>query len=98
MSEIKPYDLIVIGSGPAGEKGAAQVAYFGKRVCVIERAPDLGGACVNTGTLPSKCLRESAIYLSGLRSRSIKGVNYEVKRDVRVEELMAHKTYVCQTE
>ena len=50
------YDLVVIGSGPAGEKGAAQVAYFGKRVALIERAPEVGGAGVNTGTLPSKTL------------------------------------------
>ena len=50
------YDLIVIGSGPAGEKGAAQAAYFGKTVALIEREPVLGGACVNTGTVPSKTL------------------------------------------
>jgi NAD(P) transhydrogenase len=94
----EPYDLVVIGSGPAGEKGAAQVAYFGKRVAMVERLPEVGGACVHTGTLPSKCLRESAIYLSGLKARSIKGVTYEVKRDVRVDDLMAHKEYVCSTE
>ena len=63
------YDLIVIGSGPAGEKGAAQAAYFGKRVCLIERAPKPGGAAVNTGTIPSKALRETALYFSGLRQR-----------------------------
>ena len=56
------YDLVVIGSGPAGEKGAAQAAYFGKRVALVEREPVLGGACVNTGTIPSKTLRESALH------------------------------------
>ena len=54
------FDLVVIGSGPAGEKGAAQAAYFGKSVALIERETVLGGACVNTGTIPSKTLRESA--------------------------------------
>ena len=59
------FDLVVIGSGPAGEKGAVQAAYFGKRVAIVERAPEPGGAAVHTGTLPSKTLREAAIYLSG---------------------------------
>ena len=61
------YDLVVIGSGPAGEKGAAQAAYFGKRVALIEKEPWLGGAGVNTGTVPSKTLRETALYFSGLQ-------------------------------
>src|SRR6267143_4777605 len=56
------FDLIVIGCGPAGEKGGAQAAYFGKRVAVIERAEHMGGSCINTGTVPSKTLRESALY------------------------------------
>jgi len=66
------YDLIVIGSGPAGEKGAAQAAWFGKNVALIEREPILGGACVNTGTIPSKTLRESALALSGFRQRGFR--------------------------
>ena len=61
----KTYDLLVLGSGPAGEKGAAQAAYFGKNVALIEKEDVLGGAAANTGTLPSKTLRESALYLSG---------------------------------
>ena len=64
MSEPRAYDLIVIGSGPAGEKAAAQAAYFGKHVALVERAPYLGGAGVNTGTVPSKTLRETALYYS----------------------------------
>ncbi len=68
------YDLIVIGSGPAGEKGAAQAAWFGKRVALIEREPVVGGAGVNTGTIPSKTLRESALHLSGLRQRGFHDV------------------------
>src|SRR6516165_4919799 len=63
------YDLIVIGSGPAGEKGAAQVAYFGKRVALVEKTMFLGGAAANTGTLPSKTLRETALFLTGFRQR-----------------------------
>jgi NAD(P) transhydrogenase len=58
--DIKSFDLVVIGSGPGGEKGAAQAAYFGKKVALIEREDVLGGAAANTGTLPSKTLRESA--------------------------------------
>lgn len=63
------FDLVVLGSGPAGEKGAAQAAYFGKRVALVEKAPFLGGAGINTGTVPSKTLRETALYFSGLRDR-----------------------------
>ena len=71
--EPKTYDLVVIGSGPAGEKGAAQAAYFGKSVALIEKEPSLGGAAANTGTLPSKTLRETALFLSGFRNRDLSG-------------------------
>ena len=69
--DAKSFDLVVIGSGPGGEKGAAQAAYFGKSVALIEREEVLGGAAANTGTLPSKTLRESALYLSGFRQRGL---------------------------
>ncbi len=82
------YDLIVIGSGPAGEKGATQAAYFGKRVALVERAPHVGGAGVNTGTIPSKTLRETALYFSGLRQRGLYGVDYKFKRHLTVREFM----------
>ena len=85
------YDLVVIGSGPAGEKGATQSAYFGKRVAVIEKEPKLGGACIHTGTLPSKTLRETALYLSGLQQRALYGVACEVRGDVSVPELMCRQ-------
>lgn len=65
------YDLVVIGAGPAGEKGAAQAAYFGKRVAIFEATPHVGGAGVNTGTIPSKTLRETALHFSGLRTRGL---------------------------
>jgi NAD(P) transhydrogenase len=82
------FDLCVIGSGPAGEKGAAQAAYFGKRVCLVERAPKPGGAAVNTGTIPSKTLRETALYLSGLRQRGLYGVEYRLKSDITIGDFM----------
>ncbi len=92
------YDLIVIGSGPAGEKGAAQAAYFGKRVAMIEREPVLGGASVNTGTIPSKTLRESALHLSGFRQRGFSdAVDVNVK-SISVRDFMYRKELVVQHE
>jgi NAD(P) transhydrogenase len=69
------FDLVVLGCGPAGEKAGAQAAYFGKRVAVVERAPVVGGSCINTGTVPSKTLRESALYFSGLKQRGLYGID-----------------------
>ena len=92
------YDLIVIGSGPAGEKGAAQAAYFGKRVAMIEREPVLGGACVNTGTVPSKTLRESALHLSGFRQRGFAADEVDVKKHVNVADFMYRKQIVVERE
>jgi NAD(P) transhydrogenase len=92
------YDLIVIGSGPAGEKGAAQAAYFGKRVCIIEKAPKPGGAAVNTGTIPSKALRETALYFSGLRQRGLYGVDYTVKDNITVQDFMFRERTVVEAE
>src|SRR5258708_1025036 len=92
------YDLIVIGSGPAGEKGAAQAAYFGKRVCIIERAPRPGGAAVNTGTIPSKALRETALYFYGLRQRGLYGVDYTVKENITVADFMFRERTVIEAE
>lgn len=85
------YDLVVIGSGPAGEKAAVQAAYFGKRVAVIEKSPALGGACVNTGTLPSKTLRETAIFLSGYRQREMYGLACGIAGAPSVPELMCRQ-------
>lgn len=93
------YDLIVIGSGPAGEKGAAQAAWFGKRVALIEREPVLGGACVNTGTVPSKTLRESALHLTGFRQREFsKAVHLEVERNITIADFMHRKDLVVGRE
>lgn len=92
------YDLVVIGSGPAGEKAAAQAAYFGKRVAIVEKAREPGGAAVHTGTLPSKTLRESAIYLSGHRSRALYGVAVTLEPDATVQTLMARKRAIAIAE
>lgn len=91
------FDLIVIGSGPAGEKGAAQAAYFGRRVVLIEKAPHLGGAGVNTGTVPSKTLRETALYFSGLRQRGLYGVDYTIKKDITVPDFMYREKEVVRS-
>ena len=92
------YDLVVIGAGPAGEKGAAQAAYFGKRVCIIERAPKPGGAAVNTGTIPSKTLRETALYFSGLRQRGLYGVDFHVKSDITIGDFMYRERAVVESQ
>ncbi|HEV2721799.1 MAG TPA: Si-specific NAD(P)(+) transhydrogenase [Thermoanaerobaculia bacterium] len=93
------YDLVVIGSGPAGEKGAAQAAYFGKRVALVEREPVLGGACVNTGTIPSKTLRESALHLSGFDQRGYQqAVDVSVKSELSVRAFMHRKDVVVEKE
>jgi NAD(P) transhydrogenase len=92
------FDLLVLGAGPAGEKGAAQAAYFGKKVCLVERAPKPGGAAVNTGTIPSKTLRETALYFSGLRQRGLYGVEYHVKPDITIGDFMYRERAVIEAE
>src|SRR5262249_59111743 len=74
------FDLVVIGSGPGGEKGAAQAAYFGKRVALVERSAEVGGASVHTGTLPSKTLRGAALYLAGFPRRRLYGMSLKLDR------------------
>ena len=78
------YDFIVIGSGPAGKRAAVQAAKLGKRVCIIEKNPVLGGAGINTGTIPSKALREAVLYLSGANKRVLYGDNFRPKRDITI--------------
>jgi NAD(P) transhydrogenase len=92
------YDLVVIGSGPAGEKGAAQAAYFGKRVALVERESVPGGACVNTGTVPSKTLRESALHLSGFRQRGFSECVDLQMKSVTVGDFMYRKQIVVERE
>src|SRR5580704_446452 len=92
------FDLIVIGSGPAGEKGAAQAAYFGKKVALVEKTAALGGAAANTGTLPSKTLRETALYLSGFRQRGLHGVTLNMADQVTARDFLFHQQNVTGTE
>ncbi len=92
------FDLVVIGGGPAGEKGAVQAAYFGKRVALVERAPEPGGAAVHTGTLPSKTLRETALFLSGYRQRELYGLTVTVNAELAVPKLLSRKDTVRELE
>ena len=98
QGDIEKFDLVVIGAGPAGEKAAAQAAYFEKRVAVIEREPEPGGAAVHTGTLPSKTLRETALYLSGHRARALYGVAVELDPEATVPRLMSRKNAIAAAE
>jgi NAD(P) transhydrogenase len=92
------YDLIVIGAGPAGEKGAEKAAHYGKRVALVERAPYVGGAGINTGTVPSKTLRESALYFSGLQQRGLYGIDYSLKDNLSVRDFMYRERTVVEKE
>lgn len=89
------FDLIVIGGGPAGISGANAAAIFGKRVALVEKLREVGGAGINTGTLPSKTLRETALALSGLRSRKLFGVDLSLRREATVADFMRHKANVA---
>jgi NAD(P) transhydrogenase len=86
--EPNQYDLVVIGSGPAGQKGAICAAKLRKKVAIIEKKRTIGGVCVHTGTIPSKTFREAVLYLSGLRQRSFYGRSYAVKDQIAMQDLV----------
>ncbi|QFU92851.1 Si-specific NAD(P)(+) transhydrogenase [Amycolatopsis sp. YIM 10] len=92
------YDLIVIGSGPGGQKAAIAAAKLGKRVAVVDRHDMVGGVCVNTGTIPSKTLREAVHYLTGMSQRELYGASYRVKQDITITDLMARTQHVIGRE
>ena len=92
------YDLLVIGTGPAGQKAAVQAAKLGKKVGIIERKAVVGGVCINTGTIPSKSLREAVLYLSGFRQRNLYGAGYRVKDTITIEDLIFRATHVITNE
>src|SRR5205085_7266860 len=93
------YDLVVIGGGPAGEKGAAQAAYFGVETALVEKEAELGGACINTGTLASKTLRETSLFLSGAQARQLGyAIQTSVKKDISLADFMYRRNYVQQRE
>src|SRR5512132_2994078 len=98
MADTEHFDLVVIGSGPAGEKGGAQAAYFGRRVALVERAAEVGGASVHTGTLPSKTLRETALYLTGFRRRELYGMSVRLDRKKSLRQLVGRLQAVTQAQ
>src|ERR1700761_8220396 len=93
-NETQTYDLVVIGGGPAGIAAATSAAGFGKRVGLGDNHADIGGAGINTGTVPSKTLRETALALSGIRSRNLYGVDLSVRREVTVSDFLGHEQHV----
>ncbi len=92
------YDILIIGSGPAGERAALQAAKLGKRAAIVERHSVIGGVMIHTGTLPSKTLRETVLYIAGLKQRSIYGLHFELKNKLTINELMHRKDQVIQNE
>ena len=92
------YDLVVIGSGPGGQKAAIAAAKLGKTVAVIERVSMLGGVCVNTGTIPSKTLREAVLYLTGMNQRELYGASYRVKERITPADLLSRTHHVIGKE
>ena len=92
------YDLLVIGTGPAGQKAAVQAAKLGKKVGIIERKEVVGGVCTNTGTIPSKSLREAVLYLTGFRQRTLYGAEYRLKKTITIEDLAFRANHIIKNE
>src|SRR5215470_10979977 len=95
---MQSFDLIVIGSGPAGQRAAIQGAKLGKRVAIIEKTDFVGGCCINTGTIPSKTMREAVLHLSGYYYQNIYGINYRVKEKITMADLLFRVQHVIKTE
>src|SRR6478735_8303144 len=85
------FDLVVLGGGPAGASGAAAAGLLGKTVALVEQAAQVGGAGINTGTIPSKTLRETALMLSGWRSRRLHRIDLSLRREATVGDFMRHE-------
>jgi NAD(P) transhydrogenase len=94
MTSMREYDLVVIGSGPGGQKAAIAAAKLGKSVALVERGRMVGGVCVNTGTIPSKTLREAVVYLTGMSQRELYGASYRVKDKITPADLLARTQHV----
>ena len=88
------YDLVVIGGGPAGITAATAASTIHKTVALVDRQQEIGGAGINTGTVPSKTLRETALALSGLKSRNLYGVDLSLRREVTVADFLGHEEHV----
>src|ERR1700682_1948757 len=97
MSEFT-YDMLVIGSGPAGQRAAIQASKLDKHVAIVERKSVVGGVCINTGTIPSKTLREAVLHLSGYRLRGLYGASYTVKQNITMEDLLFRTEHVVRHE
>ena len=95
---METFDLLVIGSGPAGQRAAIQGAKSGKKVALIERREVVGGTCINTGTIPSKTMREAVLHLSGYYYQSIYGTSYRVKEKITMADLLFRVQHVIKTE
>jgi NAD(P) transhydrogenase len=95
---MQQYDVIVIGSGPAGQRAAIQAAKGGKRVALIEKQSVVGGTCINSGTIPSKTMREAVMHLSGYNYQNIYGMNYRVKEKITMSDLAFRVQHVIKTE
>jgi NAD(P) transhydrogenase len=95
---MQTYDLIIIGSGPAGQRAAIFATKLGKKVAVVERMRSVGGVCINTGTIPSKTMREAVLHLSGYNYKSIYGMNYRVKERITMADLAFRVQHVIKTE
>jgi NAD(P) transhydrogenase len=92
------FDLLVIGSGPSGQRAAVAAVKRGKRVAVVEMRDVVGGVCINTGTIPSKTMREAVLHLSGYNYRSVYGMNYRVKERITMADLAFRVQHVIKTE
>src|SRR5579872_616502 len=95
---MQTFDMIVLGSGPAGQRAAIQAAKCGRRVAVVEKREVVGGTSVNTGTIPSKTMREAVLHLSGYNYQDIYGVNYRVKDKICMADLSFRVQHVIKTE
>jgi NAD(P) transhydrogenase len=95
---MQTFDLVVIGSGPAGQRAAIQAAKSGKKVALVEKVECMGGVCINTGTIPSKTMREAVLHLSGYQYQNVYGVNYRVKEKISMADLAFRVQHVIRTE
>src|SRR5271166_2235901 len=98
LEGVYDFDVLVIGSGPGGQKAAIAAAKLERRVAIVERPDMLGGVCLNTGTIPSKTLREAVLYLTGLDQREMYGQSYRVKEDITIGDLTARTHHVVSRE
>src|SRR5689334_6478875 len=98
LGTVYDFDVLVLGSGPGGQKAAIAAAKLDRKVAVVERRHMIGGVCINTGTIPSKTLREAVLYLTGMSQREMYGQSYRLKDDITVADLAARTQHVIGRE